>query len=113
MFFDPKEWCLNSEGDMMFNIKTFRTIRRRSWHNNEKPDNSDDFLFFSFHDLNSSQAIAFLFSSEKDAKLVHPQSAGTKYSFDMVDFKMWDELNRDFLNGLPDESGFGYSENEE
>jgi len=113
MFFNPKNWCMNTTEDMMFNIKTYKTIRKRVWHDNTKPDNKNDFFYFSFHELNASQAVAFLFASNEDAKMVHQQSANTKHNFDMVDFEMWAELNRCFLNGLPNENDFAYSENEE
>lgn len=107
MFFDPNEWVLNANGDMLFNVRTFKTIRKRTWHDNAATDGSGDFLYFSFHELNASQAVAFLFSSQEDAQTVHPQSVQNKYSFDMVDYAMWNELNVDFQNGLSEKvSGF-------
>ena len=109
MFFNPKEWTMNSEMDMMFNIRTFKTIRKRIWHDNEVQDGSNDFVYFSFHELNASQAVAFLFSSQEDAETAHPQSVSNKYSFDMVDYGMWNELNVDFQNGLQEKTS-GYDE---
>lgn len=100
MFFDFNEWTMNATQDMMFNTKTYRTIRKRIWHDNSAPDGSNDFMYFSFHDLNASQAIAFLFDSADDAKLVHPQSVGNRWTFDMVDFSMWNELNILFKDGI-------------
>ena len=107
MFFDPNEWTLNVNGDLMFNVKTYKTIRKRMWHDKTKPDSSGDFCYFSFHDLNASQAVAFLFSSKEDAATVHPQSVNNNWSFDMADYAMWNELNIDFQNGISDKfSGF-------
>ena len=103
MFFDLNEWCMNATQDMMFNTKTFRTIRRRIWHDNTKTDGSGDFFFFSFHELNASQAVAFLFASYEDAATVHPQSVENKYNFDMIDYQMWNELNINFNNGITDD----------
>ena len=100
MMFDPNEWTMNAQMDMMFNVRTFKTIRKRVWHDNFATDNSNDFLYFSFHELNTSQAVAFLFSSYEDAQMVHPQSVNNKHSFDMVDYSMWNELNVDFQNGI-------------
>lgn len=102
MFFNPKEWTMNANKDMMFNVRTFKTIRKRMWHDASIPNGHGDFWYFSFHDLNASQAIAFLFSSEANATAVHPKSVTMNWSFDMVDYKMWNELNIDFQNGLPE-----------
>ena len=104
MFFNSKEWVMNASKNMMFNLKTYRTVRKRVWHDNSKTDGSEDFYYFSFHELNASQAVAFLFSSEEDARLVHPQSTESKFNFDMVDFSVWRELDVYFRNGLPDSS---------
>ena len=109
MFFDPKDWIMNSDMDMMFNVRTFKTIRKRIWHDNSKSDGSADFFYFSFHELNASQAVAFLFSSQDDAEAAHPQSAYNKYSFDMVDYAMWNELNLNFQHGIQENPG-GFDE---
>ena len=112
MFFDPKEWTMNANGDMMFNVRTFKTIRKRLWKDKTQEGSAGDFYYFSFHDLNASQAIAFLFSSVDDAQLVHPQSSSMNWSFDMVDYDMWNELNVDFQNGLSEKvSGFDEESN--
>lgn len=100
MFFDPNEWTLNANMDMLFNVKTYRTIRKRTWRDNAKPDGSNDFNYFSFHDLNASQTVAFLFSSQEDAELVHSASVKNNWNFNMVDFQMWNELNVSFQNGI-------------
>lgn len=99
MFFDPNEWTMNASADMMFDVRTFRTIRKRTWHDNSKPDGSGDFFYFSFHELNAAQAVAFLFSSREDAQTVHPQSCSKNWNFDMVDCAMWNELNLNFQRG--------------
>lgn len=100
MFFNPNEWVLNANMDLLFNTKNYKTIRKRTWHNNSKPDGSDDFSYFSFHDLNASQAIAFLFSSQEDAEKVHSASVKNNWNFDLIDYAMWHELNVTFQNGI-------------
>ena len=110
MFFESKDWVMNASKDMMFNLKTYRTIRKRIWHDNSKTDGSADFFYFSFHELNASQAVAFLFSSEDDARTVHPQSVENKFNFDMIDLSAWKELEIYFRNGLPDVQSDSFSE---
>lgn len=112
MFFNLNEWTMNAPMDMMFNVRTYKTIRKRVWHDNSAPDNSNDFLYFSFHELNAAQAVAFLFSSQEDVQTVHPQSVNNKHSFDIVDYAMWNELNLDFQNGI-DRYDSGYSDYEQ
>lgn len=99
-FFNPNEWCLNSKGDMMFNINTYKTIRCRMWIDKTNAVEPDNFRYFSFHDLNSSQAIGFLFADMEDAAKVHKQSVGNNFNFDMVDIEMWTELDNIFTNGF-------------
>ena len=103
MLFDASEWVMNATGDMLFNVHTYKTIRKRIWHDNSRPDTTDDFSYFSFHELNAAQAVAFLFPSEKDAKTVHAASCSNNWNFDMVDYQMWILLDRIFKNGLADE----------
>ena len=100
MFFNPNEWTLTANMDLLFNTKSYKTIRKRTWHGNSKSDSSGDFSYFSFHDLNASQAIAFLFSSQADAEKVHPASVKNNWNFDLVDYAMWNELNVTFQNGI-------------
>ena len=98
--FNANEWCLNTNGDMLFNVNTFKTIRKKTWKDYEKSDGSNDFSYFSFHDLNAAQPVAFIFAQREDAVKVHKQTVDNNFTFDMVDCDMWNELNRTFLNGV-------------
>ena len=101
MIFNSNEWCLNLNLDLIFNINTYKTIRKRIWHDkNVKNSNENTFIYFSLHELNNSQPVAYLFSSIEDANIIHPNSSNNNFSIDLVDYQIWNEIKIFFQHGL-------------
>ena len=101
MIFNSNEWCLNLNLDLIFNINTYKTIRKRIWHDkNVKNSNENTFIYFSLHELNNSQPVAYLFSSIEDANIIHPNSSNNNFSIDLVDYQIWNEIKIFFQHGF-------------